>query len=179
MYNVSKTEKGRLQQNMIENALLEYMKTRFFEDITVVDLCEKAEVTRRIFYRHYSNKLGALQALLDHRVGEFVKAQEKFDRIRLVAFLEFMKEEKELLSAIYKNGFNELFLERVLVYLMENEDLKKKFGLYDAKDGYSVLYFNLSGLMGLITIWHKNNYDKSVPEMAELVVRLMAKPITK
>ena len=38
-----------------------------------VDLCEKACVTRRIFYRHYSNKLGTLQALLDHRVGEFVK----------------------------------------------------------------------------------------------------------
>ena len=177
MYNVSKTEKGRLQQNMIENALLEYMKARFFEDITVVDLCEKAEVTRRIFYRHYSNKLGALQALLDHRVGEFVKTQEKYDRIRLVAFLAFMKEQKELLSVIYKNGFNELFLERILVYLMDNEDLRKKFGLYDAHDGYAVLYFNLSGLMGLINIWHKNGYDKSLEEMEKLVVRLMAKPI--
>ena len=65
----------------------------------------------------------------------------------------------------------------ILKLKKENEDLKKKFGLYDAKDGYSVLYFNLSGLMGLITIWHKNNYDKTVSEMAELVVRLMAKPI--
>ena len=90
MYVVSRTEKGRIQQYRIENALLEYMKTRFFEDITVVDICEKADVTRRIFYRHYSNKLGALQALLDHRVGEFVKGQEKFDRIRLIAVLEFM-----------------------------------------------------------------------------------------
>ena len=177
MYNVSKTEKGYLQQRKIEDALFEYMKQRFFEDITVVDICEKAEVTRRIFYRHYSNKLGALQAMLDHRVGDFVKTQENKDRIRLVAFLKFMKEQRELLSVIYKNGFNELFLERILVYLMENEDLRKKFGLYDAHDGYAVLYFNLSGLMGLINIWHKNGYDKTLDEMEKLVVRLMAKPI--
>jgi AcrR family transcriptional regulator len=179
MYVISKTEKGRNQQYEIENALLEYMQTRLFEDITVVDLCEKACVTRRIFYRHYSNKLGTLQALLDHRVGEFVKAQEKFDRIRLVAVLGFMKEQDELLSAIIKNGFSELFLERLLVYVLENEHLKMKLGYHDIKDGYSVLYFNLSGLMGLVINWHRNGYDKSIEELAELIVRLMAKPITK
>ena len=179
MYTVSKTEKGRLQQHRIEKALLDYMKNRYFEDITVVDICEKADVTRRIFYRHYSNKLGALQALLDHRVGEFVKGQEKFDRIRLIAVLEFMKNQDELLSAIVRNGFSELFVERILGYVMENDHLKTKLGLQDVEDGYSVLYFNLSGLMGLVFNWHKNKYDKSIVELSELIVRLMAKPKLK
>ena len=176
MYIESKTEKGRVQQYNIENALLSLMTNRYFEDITVVDLCEKADITRRIFYRHYQNKLDAFQALLDHRVGEFVKSQKKFDRIRLVAVLGFMKEQDELLKVIVKNGFSELFLERILEYVMENDHLKTKLGLHDVEDGYSVLYFNLSGLIGLVINWHKNGYDKSIEDLAELIARLMAKP---
>ena len=179
MYIDSKTEKGKIQQTQIENALLNYMKNRYFEDITVVDLCEKANVTRKIFYRHYSNKLGTLQALIDHRVGKFVKSQEKFDRIRLVEVLKFMKEQDDLLAAIVKNSFSELFLERLLVYVMENDHLKRKLGLHDIEDGYSVLFFNLSGMMGLVINWHKNKYDKSIEDLAELIVRLMAKPKIK
>jgi hypothetical protein len=33
--------------------------------------------------------------------------------------------------------------------------------------------------MGLVINWHRNGYDKSIEELAELIVRLMAKPITK
>ena len=61
-------------------------------------------------------------------------------------------------------------------YVMENDHLKTKLGLYDVEDGYSVLYFNLSGLIGLVINWHKNGYNKSIEDLAELIARLMAKP---
>lgn len=177
MYVKNVTKKAKEQQISIESALFECLKNRMFEDITVVDLCEKAGVTRRVFYRLYQNKLGALQGLLDHTIGEFVKSQEKFDRIRLVSVLEFVKEQRDLFDCIIKNGLSELYQDRLLIYVLENDHLKEKLGFSDVYDGHSVLLFNLSGMMGLLIYWHQTDYEKTIQEMANLIVRLLAKPI--
>lgn len=177
-YLTCKTEKTREQQQRVERALLDSMKERLLEDITIVELCRKADISRRIFYRLYANKQGTLVALIDHIIGDFVKSQEQFDRIRLVAVLGFIKEQAELFECIIKNGLSELYQERLLCYVMENDHLKMKLGYQDKWDGYSVLLFNLSGMMGLLINWHRNGYDKTIAEMADLVVRLLAKPIT-
>lgn len=176
-YLSCKTEKTREQQRKLERALLESMKECLLEEITIVELCKKAGITRRIFYRLYANKQGALIGLIDHVIGDFVKSQECFDRIRLVAVLGFIKEQSELFECVIKNGLSELYQERLLCYVMENEHLKMKLGFQDKYDGNSVLLFNLSGMMGLLIQWHRNGYDKTISEMADLVVRLLAKPI--
>lgn len=175
-YLQCKTEKTKEQQRKVEDALLQCMQQKLLEDVTIVELCQKAGITRRIFYRLYSNKLGALVGLLDHTIGQFVKSQEQFDRIRLVAVLSFVKEHHLLFDCIIKNGLSELYQERLQCYVMENDHLKGKLGYFDKYDGYSVLLFNLSGMMGLLVNWHRNGYDKSINEMADLIVRLLAKP---
>lgn len=42
-------------RNVIKDALLEAMKEKAFEQITVTDVCRRAEVTRATYYLHYQS----------------------------------------------------------------------------------------------------------------------------
>lgn len=99
----AKRKKNKERQRKVEDALLRCMQQKL-EGVTIVELCQKAGITKRIFYRLYSNKLGAFVGLLDHTIGQFVKSQECFDRIRLVAVLSFVKEQHLLFDCIIKTA---------------------------------------------------------------------------
>ena len=52
-------------RNVIKDALLEAMKEKSFEQITVTDVCRRAEVTRATYYLHYQSLNQVLDELLN------------------------------------------------------------------------------------------------------------------
>ena len=71
MYKLCKTEQSAARQRQLEQGLLQAMYTQDYEDISISDLCDRMGVPRKSFYRYFSNKDGALFALLDHTLMEF------------------------------------------------------------------------------------------------------------
>ncbi|VBB09349.1 tetr bacterial regulatory protein hth signature [Lucifera butyrica] len=70
---VRKTDRRTLYTKMvIKDALLELMKERGFEQLTVTAVCEEAEVTRATFYLHFDS----LTAVLDEILVEALKMAE-------------------------------------------------------------------------------------------------------
>ena len=49
------TEKTAARQRWIENGLLELMLEKRFEDISVTELCDHLSLSRRSFYRYFSD----------------------------------------------------------------------------------------------------------------------------
>ena len=72
MYKLCKTEQSAQRQRQLEEGLLELMRLRPYDEISVVDLCEYLQIPRKSFYRYFSNKDGALFALLDHTLMELM-----------------------------------------------------------------------------------------------------------
>ena len=66
MYKLCSTEQSASRQQILEQSLLEEMQLRPFEDISVSELCVKADIPRRTFYRYFADKQSALDAILDH-----------------------------------------------------------------------------------------------------------------
>ena len=71
MYKLCKTEQSAKRQKLLEKGLLEAMHSQCYEDISVSDLCQKMGISRKSFYRYFSGKEGALEALLEHTLMEF------------------------------------------------------------------------------------------------------------
>lgn len=71
MYKYCKTEQSVQRQRELEKGLLDMMKYKQFEEISVSDLCDRLHIPRKSFYRYFSSKEGALHALLDHTLLEF------------------------------------------------------------------------------------------------------------
>ena len=68
MYRKCTTELSARHQRQVTDALLELMQKISFEDISVTQLCQTAGISRRVFYHLFSNKTGALHALVDHKL---------------------------------------------------------------------------------------------------------------
>ena len=71
MYKYCKTEQSVQRQREMEKGLLDMMKYKQFEEISVSDLCDRLNIPRKSFYRYFSSKEGALHALLAHTLLEF------------------------------------------------------------------------------------------------------------
>lgn len=175
MYRKCATEISAQHQKQVTEALLLLMQKMPFEDITVTQLCQAAGVTRRVFYHLFSNKLGALHALVDHRILDIESYGREIanDTLR---FFRYWKDQKAFLDALAENGVSGLLLERMIQsVLAEDYDLlywlrKKGWNEYSQE----VIIFLLSGLMGLVYSWYYSGYQKSPEEMADLLDQMIA-----
>ena len=71
MYKQCRTEQSAARQRALEQGLMETMMNCHYDEITVSDLCEYMQIPRKSFYRYFSNKEGALHALIDHALMDF------------------------------------------------------------------------------------------------------------
>ena len=105
MYKDCTSKPAIARQREIEKGLLEYMSHKAYEDITVIDLCQKLDMPRKAFYRYFSNKDGALYALIDHTLVDAFSEFTKFQ-------VDMAKKEDVLLS------FFNFWLDKKLFYLL-------------------------------------------------------------
>ena len=177
MYRKCATEVSALHQKQITESLLELMQKIPYEDITVTQLCEASGVSRRVFYHLFSNKTGALYALIDHTILDMESYRPDMSQLALRPFL-YWKEQKKLLDALRDNRMNGLLLERMIESVMsEGYDVRywlKSQGWENEKD---IVVFCLTGFMGLTYRWYYSGFQESPEEMAALLERLMTTPL--
>lgn len=174
MYRKCATEISAQHQKQVTDALLGLMQKIPFENITVTQLCQAAGVSRRVFYHLFSNKTGALHALVDHKIQDIESHNREIpnDAMR---FFCYWKDLKGFLDALEENGMSGLLLDRMIQsVLAEDYDLlywlqKKGWNEYSQE----VIIFLLSGLMGLVYSWYYSGYKKSPEEMAALLEQMI------
>lgn len=173
MYRKCTTEISVRHQKQVTESLLELMGKMPYEDITVTQLCQTAGVTRRIFYHLFSNKTGALHALVDHKILD-IQSYGKEIPDEMCRFFCYWKAQKAFLDALAENGMSGLLLERMINNVL-TEDYDVRYWLHRhgwSEDSMEVIIFGLSGLMGLVYSWYYSGYRKSPEEMAALMEKM-------
>ena len=71
MYKDCKTPQSAQRQRHIVSCLVCMMQTQTFQEITVQDLCRKADVPRKSFYRYFECKEDVFTAAIDFLIFDF------------------------------------------------------------------------------------------------------------
>lgn len=179
MYRKCVTEISVQHQKQITESLLELMQKIPYEDIAVTQLCQAAGVSRRIFYHLFSNKTGALHALVDHKILA-IESYGREIRNEALRFLRYWKDQKVFLDVLRENEMSGLLLERMINSVL-TEDYDVLYWL--KRNGWpnnsrEIVTFGLSGLMGLVYSWYYSDYQQDPEEMAALVERIL-RPLLK
>lgn len=174
MYRKCTTEISVLHQKQAAESLLELMRKMPYEDITVTQLCQTAGITRRIFYHLFSNKTGALHALVDHKILN-IESYGRDIPNETLRFFRYWKDQKAFLDALAENGMSGLLLERMInSVLTEHHDvlywLQRNSWPNNSRE---IVIFCLSGLMGLVYSWYYSDYQQDPEEMAELADQML------
>ena len=185
MYKDCRTEQSARRQKALEKGLLEAMKQQRFEDISIIDLCDRMEIPRKSFYRYFSGKEGALYALIDHTLMEFepfmmgAKPGGKHTMQRdLEMFFSFWLDQRDLLDALARSNLSGMLIERSVAYALTDDVLPSRFLPNDSKKVQrQITKFGVCGLMSMVLTWHSEGFSEEPKAMARIATQILSQPL--
>lgn len=180
MYKHCATEESARRQREFEQCLLDLMQTVPYSQITIGDICEHMNLSRKSFYRYFSSKDGCLYALIDHSIMDFVSIYMPSDaalqREMFEQYFVYWKKLSPLLEALCKNQLATCLSERTIRCVSEEEhELRNLMRAHGRDDSYEQILFVVCGITGILINWHMTGYQKPAAQMAETLERLLAR----
>lgn len=166
----------------IMESLIELMKDKNFQDITVNKLTDHAGLARKTFYRNFHSKEDVLDAYLNHLIHEFVTQLSSVDIITPKIALS------ELFSLCEKNKLFLLGLKRskMLGYLLQEWNVAlpvihelmleriPNFPNSDSKIALEyTLAFNTGGVWNVLVKWLHTGLQQTPEELTEIVMEFI------
>ncbi len=184
MYKLCKTEQSGKRQREIERVFLKLMLEKRYDDISVSEICDRANIPRKTFYRYFDGKEGVLQSLIYHTMMDLEivnlenndvnhKISDEFE-----VLFSFWKSKRELLTAFDKSGLIGLLIEKTTDGAMKRfSEIKSYLSDSVDEDKKIALIFFVSGLMTMTVNWYRTGFAESVPNMARTTTKLITRPL--
>ena len=182
MYKICKTEQSAARQRQMEQGLLQAMRTQRYEEISISELCDKMGTPRKSFYRYFSSKDGALFALLDHTLMEFIQSgtgpARRGNAIGdLERFFVFWHERRDLLDALERSRLSGMLVERATAHAMQERMMPGYLQQKSEVVQTMALTFAVCGLLSMVIQWHHGGYRESPETMAQVATMMLTKPL--
>ena len=183
MYKLCKTDQSQQRQREIERALLDAMLHKRYEDITVSDLCQKLSIPRKTFYRYFSGKDGALHALIDHVLMDYMayEAREGLDEHNPLRYMEglcrYWMGCGTLLDALDKSDISGILIQRAILCATDLDSYPHFLRTAEKQLQEYGAMFATCGIVTMMVQWHRDGYSQSVEQMAGLMVHLLSQPL--
>ena len=160
-------------QLAIKNAVIELMSEKSFDDITIQDIADRADVNRGTIYLHYTDKYDLLDKMIEEHINNLRElcqsaSEMTFQEGNYVWYEYFERNFLFFSTMLASKGapyFRSRFLELVI------EVFKAEVDTTDGKNqGLSedvILQFFASAVVGAVEWWFKNGMPLPARVMAE------------
>ncbi len=161
---------------LLRTALIELMQEKAIGQITIRELCEKADLNRTTFYLHYTDQQALLKDIerdVLEKTAEYMKNIHTDRRtVRLVtSFLEYVRKNdltfRTLLCRDDSEHFRLAFVKELRAIM--GGDLPE-YG--DEQKTRYVLSFLMFGCLYVVIEWMQNGYPETPQQIAEMLFYL-------
>lgn len=142
--------------------MTELMSEKNFDSITIKDISDRADVSRRTIYLHYEDKYDLLDKLIEEHIHELRESCSTESEVnsanRKLTWFEYFEQNYLFFSAMLSSKGAPFFRSRFLEFVIE--DIKnewemtegKKQGLYED----IILQFIAPAYVGIVEWWFTN-----------------------
>lgn len=180
MYNTSSSPQVGYSLSALSQALFTLMKTKYFEDITITELCQKAGVSRKSFYRNCFTKTD----LIDYYVEAIV--QRLFTTVDWKCevswelysnFFHFWRGERELLTVLLQQKLFSHFCDLFTNLCCKDANYRFLDNLLeDSPDPESLRHFNhaflIGGLCRVLEEWTREGFQTQEEKLIKVLCYL-------
>jgi len=178
MFEKPRDSRQRYTKLCLFDSFLYALETKPVSAITVSEISADAGVSRKTFYKYYSDQFALLLAMQDDLFTGFENELKDLpqDIFAIVpALIRFSERHRVLLRAVYENRGEGNFIDRVVNHLYtayhivweeQNPELTKK-------DVEFLFYYVVSGLVGIIGHWLFNEPNMPANEVIKQAGYLM------
>ena len=171
-------ESRRVQMTklLLKTALIELMQEKPFRQITIKELCERADLNRTTFYLHYADQTDVLrdieQEIRDKTVDYMKNVGTDISTIGLIeAFLQYIKDNAKLFRTLFLSGEAEGFTQNFMGYALA--EIKENLPYYgDELHEKYILTFLMNGSTHILIEWIESGFDLPASEVATLIYKL-------
>ena len=181
-----KKESGRVRmtKQLLRRAFTQLLMEKPIQNITVRELCERAQVNRGTFYVHYSDIYALMEAIEKQMVEELAAALDGLDVTpgntkSLVEpcrkIFEFLKQNSDVCIILLGKNSDFAFVDR-LVQMGKESSLKQYMECYPKASKKQAEYFYSfvsSGCIGLLRQWAANDFKDDAISIAMMAENLM------
>ena len=181
------SRKTRYTRMVLRDSLIELMKTKPISAIYIKEICALADVSRATFYKHYVDQYDLLRKIEEDTIGFIHNVLKKYTVFKndknvtlkmLEEILQYIADNNKSIYVLFtENG--DIHFQRTLFSSMYQIDaiksLTNKFPDESAKQYYFL--FIATGTLGLVCHWINNGMDKSIQELAKLIIGITSQKI--
>ena len=157
-----------LYKDLISNALITLLYEKKIGLITITELCVKAQVSRRTFYRHFTDKNDVVDyyitKIMKNLALELRKCSKQDKRSFVITFFSFFEPYTKLFVVLNNNGLGNIVFTSYIKCITT-----LTFSEASSQDFQYNMAFMLGGLWSLLTIWITNGCKRVPAELADIV----------
>jgi AcrR family transcriptional regulator len=177
-------------RNLLKAALLELLKEKHYEMVSVQEITKVADVHRVTFYAHYKDKNLLMEEiiadLLTDMIGTMVQAHERkhpstlgrtYSSITLHAFFTFIADHYDFFYLMLSDnkipGFRSDMFEMLQAYFAKG--MVEETTKYNPIDPEIYSYYIASALLGVAEQWLLEGMRYSPTHMADIIMEIIQK----
>ena len=165
--NTKNNKRKRDSIQKIEQVLIEFLQTKELNQISVSDICKKANLNRSTFYANYVDiyeLADTIREKLEAQVSELYKDEitQGFNSNNYLVLFQHIRENQIFYRTYFKLGYDE----KITIFQYDYELAKKHFD--DKFIDYHIKFFK-SGLTKIIKLWLQNDCKETPQEMFEII----------
>lgn len=184
---VVKKEDLRIKRThkLLRDAMFSLLETNSFDDITVVDICDKAMVHRATFYTHFKDKHDFMEYVAKEKLRDFYKEsklyadfsnKENLYRAMISNVLQFVEDNKMMLrlasqssNTNFFDSLHNIIYEELLDFLTSSQ---KNGETYRAPVDIFAIYLT-GGLTSIVRWWLANDTGYTKADMAKHIENIL------
>jgi len=159
--------------------LLRLMAEESFTDITIQQITDHADLSRRTFYRNFSTKeelLGFYFSDLSRQYIDLLKKEKDLSLPSITrVFFQFWSGHMDLLTLLRSQNLMPLVLDQLNHYIFEvYSEIKGEREEYaDPDDRRLALAFSVGGFWNLLSTWLKTDMQKGPEDLEKIIKRAL------
>ncbi|MDR6553087.1 AcrR family transcriptional regulator [Paenibacillus qinlingensis] len=162
-------------QEAIKTAFIDLMSEKNFNEITIQDISDRANVGRRTIYHHYLDKFDLLDKLIEEHINELRKICESSSDLGFIAsnliIFEYFEQYFLFFSIMLSSSASPTFRNRLLEFIIEQlkNDVDITQGINKGLNKDVILKFFGTAIVGLVESYVTNGVPESPKVVAEQV----------
>lgn len=162
-------------QEALKKAVIELMSQKSFDDITIQDISNMANVSRGTIYLHYVDKFDLLDKLMEthiHELREICESASELDyKDANLPWFEYLEHNYLFFSTMLSSKGAPSFRSRFVEFLVEEfrDEVDITHGINQGLNGDILLQFIVTSYVGVVEWWITNGMPYPPHVMSEQV----------
>ena len=175
MYATNDNLQAIESRNRVTNALFSLMKKYPYNDITIIQVCQEAQIVRQTYYRNFDSKDDILKFHLDNMVRQYFTDYYRIKDVhaQLENFFEYMLQNREFLHLASKNSLFFMIDETISMNITKFVNFQQLTTIDDPKFEKYVIGFIASTICSLLSLWVDNGFAESPEMLSQLAQRFL------